>query len=97
MYRRRRRSLKGEPFFQTCGAVGVKAVEECEWLVEEIGTDLNFISSYILVSCDEEQHKMSDPSSDTSIILFHCISFHLFHLLCLVAPPSLSPPPTTPP
>ena len=32
---------------------------------------------------------MSDLSLDTSFILFHCISFHL---LCLAAPHSSSPP-----
>lgn len=40
MYRGRRRSLKSEPFFQARAAKGMQAVEECERLVEEIGTDL---------------------------------------------------------
>lgn len=56
MYGCRRRSLKGEPFLQTCTAKGVKAIEESERLVEEIGTDLSSISSYILVSCNEEHY-----------------------------------------
>lgn len=33
--------MEGEPFLQTGAAEGVEAVEECERLVEEVGTDLN--------------------------------------------------------
>ena len=35
------RGLEGEPFLQAGAAEGVKAVEEGERLVEEVGTDLN--------------------------------------------------------
>lgn len=41
MYRRRCRGLEGEPFLQTGAAKGVKAIEEGERLVEEVGTDLS--------------------------------------------------------
>jgi hypothetical protein len=41
VYRGSGRGLEGEPFLQTGAAEGVEAVEECERLVEEVGTDLN--------------------------------------------------------
>lgn len=41
MSRCRRRGLEGEPLLQAGAAEGVQAVEECERLVEEVGTDLS--------------------------------------------------------
>jgi hypothetical protein len=41
VYRRGRRGLEGEPFFQTGAAEGVQAVEQRERLEEHVGTDLD--------------------------------------------------------
>jgi hypothetical protein len=41
VYRRRGRGLESEPFLQAGAAEGVQAVEQCERLVEEVGTDLS--------------------------------------------------------